>query len=383
MDSAIELKNLNCIYAGTCSGCSLIALSYSEQTKLKKNDLVRAWQDASVGAELPKIKFVSISNGGLRDRADFILDRRSGSTAFGLFNTSREIMDLENCAQLSPALQKWLTEVRATLPNVNRGSFRIRVSPSGEKGIWLDLANLDVKTLLDEKAQLLKLQNLGFVEIGQKRKKLITRDGELKLGDPELKSWFETYIGESERPVPLFTTVGGFTQPGFQANRVLIREIRLALKKLDFSHVVEFGSGSGNLTLPFAAQADSVEAYELDTLACEGLKKGLAAAGLSQKVKINTGNFQLEKNAPKFSGIDLVVVDPPRSGLMGFLANFKTIQQSDRPRAFLYISCFADSFSKDAAELVQLGYKPDQVTIVDQFPQSPHYEIIALFKNQV
>lgn len=359
----------------------MIGLPYSEQSSLKVRELSDAWANAKVAADLPQIRFVPIANGGLRDRADFILDRRAGKPAFGLFNTTREIMDLEFCAQLSPALQDWLSIVRKNLPAVERGSFRIRISPSGERGIWLDLANLDVKALLDEKTQLLELQKHGFVEIGQRRKKLVTRDGELKLGDPELKPWFETYVGENEASTPIFTTVGSFTQPGFQANRVLIREIQSALKPFKFSRVVEFGSGSGNLTLPLAARADHLDAYELDSLACEGLALGLKASNLSQKVKIHTGNFQLEKNAPELGGVDLIVVDPPRSGLMGFLSNFKSVAPETRPKAFLYVSCFADSFAKDAINLVELGYKPKSVSIVDQFPQSPHFEIVALFAS--
>lgn len=361
----------------------MIGLSYREQVRIKKQELAQAWLRNKVCVDLPEIKFVPVANGGLRDRADFILDARSGKSAFGLFNETREILDLEHCVQLSPALQDWLKELRVNLPSVERGSFRIRVSPTGERGVWLDLANLDVKNLLDEKNQLQKLLGLSFVEIGQKRKKLVQRGDELKLSDPELKPWFETYLGTEETPVPIFTTVGSFTQPGFQANRALIREIRSALAPLQFSRVIEFGSGSGNLTLPLAAMADQVDAYELDALACEGLKLSLEKAGLENKVRIHNGNFQLQKNAPEFSNIDLVVVDPPRSGLMGFLSNFKSLEGSQRPGAFLYVSCFADSFTKDASELETLGYEPASVSIVDQFPQSPHFEIVALFKNRL
>ncbi len=330
---------------------------------------------------MPKPEWLPVASGGLRDRAEFVVDNRSGATLFGLFSTSQQdVLDLEVCVQLSPALTKFFSEIRNFLPDVNRGTIRLRVSPSGARGVWLDFANLDVKRLLEERTQLENLRKLAFVEIGQKRKALIDRDGVLKLGDPQLQPWFETYLGEEETPVEVFTTVGGFTQPGFQANRVLVRALRSMLKDISFSRAAEFGSGSGNLTFPLAQLArEKVDAYELDELAAEGLKMGAERAGLTEKISIHVGNFQLDKNTPEFIGTDLILVDPPRSGVMGFIQSLASIDLNQRPKHFAYVSCFAESFAKDASALVDLGYKPKHVSIVDQFPQSPHFEIVSLF----
>jgi 23S rRNA (uracil1939-C5)-methyltransferase len=178
------------------------------------------------------------------------------------------------------------------------------------------------------------------------------------------------------KPAPLYCTIGSFTQPGFAVNRMLVEQA-LSLVPAG-SRAAEFGSGIGNFTLPLASKFSHVDAYEVDSLALEGLKRGLSEANLSDRVSIHEGNFQGEKAlALDFAGVDCLLVDPPRSGLMKFLEPLAKA----RPRTLLYVSCFAESFAADSARLHEFGYHVESASIIDQFPQSQHYEIVALFST--
>jgi 23S rRNA (uracil1939-C5)-methyltransferase len=310
---------------------------------------------------------------------DFVIDSKSGEQRIGLFDREHaEILDLKQCPQLSPALEAWYQEFREIQWPIERGSVRLRVSPSGERGAWLDFANLDVKNLLEERDLLQRLMSLAFVEIGQRRKALVLRDGQLKLIDPILKPWFETYV--NGKAVPLLCTVGSFTQPGFRANHALLESLMKMLGETEAQRVFEFGSGIGNFTLPIAQLAEKVTAFEIDILACGSLEQSLQTqAQLQDKIEIRQGDFQKpsERRPLDFSQADSVFVDPPRSGLKDFL---KPLEQSThRPLNFFYVSCFAESFSQDAKRLQALGYELKQLKILDQFPQSPHFEIISHF----
>ncbi|MES2962728.1 MAG: RNA methyltransferase [Bdellovibrionota bacterium] len=306
-----------------------------------------------------------------------MFDRRSGTKKLGLFDRFRTgLVDLQGCPQLSPALEAWLRDFRRFDFPISRGSIRLRVSPSGQRGAWLDFANEDIKALLDSRETLDSLRATAIVEIGQKRKRLIERDGALKLGDPVLEPWFETYV--DDLAVPLYCTVGSFTQPGFRANRALITEVMSLVHRAKPKRAAEFGSGIGNFTLPLASICESVDAYEVDSLALEGLSRSLAERSLASRVRIHDGNFQGAKaEALDMSGLDLLLVDPPRSGLMKFLDPLEMTQ--DRPKSLIYVSCFAESFSRDALRLSTLGYRLDRISIVDQFPQSRHFEIVSSF----
>lgn len=369
---------LACSYSARCSGCDWLLVPADEQRRLKIENLQTA-----TGPVIPagvEIGFTAIAEGGLRDRVDLMLDRRSGRQRLGLFDRFKTgIVDLEGCPQLSPALEAWLADFRRLGFPIDRGSVRLRVGPGGQRGVWLDFANVDVKKLLDEDKLLRELLAMATVEIGQRRKRLALKEDRLKLIDPLLEPWFETYLGD--KPTPLFCAIGSFTQPGFRANRALVSEAMKPVLASQATRVIEFGSGIGNFTLPLANAAGHVDAYEVDSLALEGLNLAATHAGLTEnQLKIHEGNFQGDKSGVvEFAEADLVFVDPPRSGLMKFLDPLVALAR--RPRDFVYVSCFAESFALDAARLASFGYGLTMITIVDQFPQSRHYEIVASFRQ--
>ena len=71
---------------------------------------------------------------------------------------------------------------------------------------------------------------------------------------------------------------------------------------------------------------------------------------------------------------DLVIVDPPRSGLgervAGLLANVGA------PR-ITYVSCDPATLARDLVTLLAAGYRAEQVHLVDLFPQTYHLESVV------
>lgn len=375
---------LACSYASVCSGCDWLLKPYDSQQLLKIAHLEKTWRNTT-NAALPSVRFVPISESRLRDRVDLVFDHRGASPRLGLFDRLHGgVVDLQGCPMLSPALENWFQEFRAFKFPIQRGSIRLRVAPDGRKGVWLDFANIDVKNLLDERALLDRLRSVATIEIGQRRKRLIEHEGRLKLSDPVLDPWFETWIEKPmEEAIPLYCTIGTFTQPGFAANRGLVREVRELVKIAGAQTTFEFGAGIGNFTLPLASVCEKVQVFEIDALALQGLERSLDAAGLKDRVQIHRGDFQNRRREPiDFTQANLVLADPPRSGLRSFLDTLDTIPNADRPQHFIYVSCFAESFVADSIRLMNFGYQPESMTIVDQFPQSRHYEIVAHFERR-
>ena len=70
---------------------------------------------------------------------------------------------------------------------------------------------------------------------------------------------------------------------------------------------------------------------------------------------------------------DLVVVDPPRSGL-----GEKVVQGLAKLRAprITYVSCDPATLCRDLAQLLQLGYRVREAHLVDLFPQTYHLESV-------
>jgi 23S rRNA (uracil1939-C5)-methyltransferase len=76
---------------------------------------------------------------------------------------------------------------------------------------------------------------------------------------------------------------------------------------------------------------------------------------------------------------DVLVVDPPRSGLSQKVVR-RVIEAA--PRRIVYVSCNPTTLAPNAAQLVEDGgYRLHRVRAVDMFPQTPHIECVALLER--
>jgi len=359
---------LSCELAGRCSGCPWILKPYSEQLEEKK---------ARFGG--PGLEIRTTSPSKLRDRADLILETQSGGTVLGLYDfEKKQVLDWEACPLLTEELEQWLQEFRTDLPQIKRGSLRLRVSPQGNRGVWLDFSNLDIKRLLEEGQWLERLHKKATVEIGQKRKRLTQKEGGWGLAEPELFPWSHTFFQNT--PLPLYTTIGGFTQSGPKATQVLVDTL-IELLPPGVTSWVELGAGSGTFTLPLLFAGKSVLACEIDELAISGLIRSATELGKTDLLRTKQIDFHHDPTTIEsiLSTAEAVVVDPPRSGLGKTLLALKNLEKNIRPKHFLYISCWEESFLRDSQALQEMGYKKEKMIGIDQFPQGPQMEYMASF----
>ncbi len=75
---------------------------------------------------------------------------------------------------------------------------------------------------------------------------------------------------------------------------------------------------------------------------------------------------------------DVLVVDPPRSGLSQKVV--RRLIEADAAR-IVYVSCNPTTLAPNAAQLVEAGYELKKVRPVDLFPQTPHIECVALLEK--
>ena len=76
---------------------------------------------------------------------------------------------------------------------------------------------------------------------------------------------------------------------------------------------------------------------------------------------------------------DVVVVDPPRSGLSKKIV--RRLLECEAPR-IVYVSCNPTTLAPNAAQIVEAGYTLRRVKPVDMFPQTPHVEAVAVFEAE-
>jgi 23S rRNA (uracil1939-C5)-methyltransferase len=116
------------------------------------------------------------------------------------------------------------------------------------------------------------------------------------------------------------------------------------------------------------ARARELTAVEQDAGACAALRANLAARGLTARV--------VEGDAlayPIPAGVDVALLDPPRTGAPGLLARLA----QRKVRRILYVSCNPATLARDLAELHAERYTLSWVEAFEMFPQTAELETLV------
>jgi 23S rRNA (uracil1939-C5)-methyltransferase len=182
-----------------------------------------------------------------------------------------------------------------------------------------------------------------------------------RFGDPE-----EHALGVDG--APLAGTLGGFSQAYAEVNALLAARAA-ELSATEGAKVLELYAGHGNLTVLLARGAASYTAVEQDAAAAEALRRNLAARAL--KAKVVTGDALAHVGS---GALDVLVLDPPRSGAPGVLA----AAVGRKPKRIVYVSCDPATLARDAREALSAGYRIEAAEGFDMFPQTADLESVLL-----
>ena len=166
---------------------------------------------------------------------------------------------------------------------------------------------------------------------------------------------------------------GAFLQATLHGQQVLTDAVVAAAEGA--KRVVDLFAGCGTFTLPLAARAE-VLAVEGSADMLAALEQGWRMAPGLKPVQVEARDlFQRPLMPDELAKVDLAVLDPPRAGAE---AQVKQIAASALNRVVM-VSCNPQSFARDARILVDAGFAPGPIRVVDQFRWSPHVELVTSF----
>jgi 23S rRNA (uracil1939-C5)-methyltransferase len=135
--------------------------------------------------------------------------------------------------------------------------------------------------------------------------------------------------------------------------------------------------GAGLFSAFFAPKCERVIGIESSPSACEDFAFNLDEfenvelyEGVAEEILLN-----LDRHV---GDVTYAIVDPPRAGLEKRVVD-GIIQLN--PKVVAYVSCDPSTLARDAARLLNGGYKLKQVTPFDLFPQTFHIESISFFER--
>lgn len=180
-------------------------------------------------------------------------------------------------------------------------------------------------------------------------------------------AWQERIAGYS-----MLVSSPSFFQVNTLAADLLVRTAVEAAELSSSDRVLDLYSGVGTFTLPLAKLAAETVAVESYGPAVADLRRNIARAASPALIQPGDAAYVL-KNLGNF---DVVLVDPPRSGLIPAIAEQLPATGA---RRIVYVSCNPATLARDALRLREFGYVLTCATPVDLFPQTFHVETVAVF----
>ena len=349
-----------CRHFGVCGGCVHQDLSGAEYRVLKRQTVVEAL--TRHGIEVPVEEVVEVPP-GTRRRATMKAKLEDGRVHLG-FHAARthDIVDIEECLVLAPALMTLLPGLRAMLAELlapaGDAELRLTLSETGlDLGLRWRLPN-DTPTLAALARWAAKLKIARISAHGEEVVSLVPPS--VHLGKAQVALPPETFL----QP----------TQEGEAALQAFVGETLSRAKK-----IADLFCGCGTFTFPLAEKA-RVHAVELDAPMLDALAAAAKATPGLKPVTVEKRNLfkrpltTIELSA-ELSAYDGVCLDPPRAGA---LEQAKMLAQSKLAR-IAYVSCDAETFARDARVLIDGGFVLKRVMPVDQFLWSSHIELAAAF----
>jgi 23S rRNA (uracil1939-C5)-methyltransferase len=381
---------LHCRHFGTCGGCSLldqpIAWQLHDKVAAVERQLAPHLGDVRVQSAAPARPPRHFRTRLLYPvRAD-----RDGLPIVGIYEfRTHHVVRIDEC-QTQDA---WLTALGRAMERILRDLRLPPYVPARRKGhvkaIWARLASgsgevlagivtrpgafADGKAFADAVAQ-------AALELPQGRagRRLVgvvhsisDRDDEFLLGDRHLPLRGRDHVTDRRDGLTFRVSAGSFYQIHAQAGALLYAPALAICGDVRGQRVVDGYGGVGAFALRLAkAGAAHVALVEDNAAACRDAAHNARANGLPQ-VEVVAQPFA---QAAFPDQPDLLLVDPPRSGLgeQGVLRALAA-----RPRRLVYVACDAASLARDLAVFCASGYRVTAARMCDLFPHTEHVEVVV------
>lgn len=347
-----------CRHFGTCGGCQL---QHCDEASIARYVTERvAFAAQSQGVAIGEMLAPHLSPPRSRRRCALHALSAGGKPVIGFRQAgSHRVVDMRECHILRSELFTLVPALRALLAR-RKGRFAVDIELAlTDQGVDCALANLPVEGLEETEAL------LSFAQ--ENRLARLTLDqgyGPEPVWEPEPAT-------VSLSGIPVGFPSGSFLQATADGEAALVGAVREWLAGAGV--VADLFAGLGTFSFPLAETGKvlAVEAARDAHLAC----KGVAGRSGRPVHAMHRDLFRNPLQPDELDHFDAVLLDPPRAGAREQVSR---LAESTVPR-IVYVSCNPSSWARDAARLVEAGYRLERVRPVGQFVWSTHVELASLF----
>ncbi|MEH7356380.1 23S rRNA (uracil(1939)-C(5))-methyltransferase RlmD [Neobacillus drentensis] len=370
-----------------CGGCQLQHLKYDQQLKEKRDIVIQSLERHTKLAlnNLEIRETIGMENPwSYRNKSSFQVGQKDGKVLAGLYGlNSHQLINIDQCAvqhlqtnEATAKVKRILEDLEIPIYNekTRKGIVRTIVTRVGVQTGELQVVlittkkELPIKELIIEEIQK-RLPNVKSVvqNINGEKTSLI-------FGEETVKLAGEDFIQETLGDLQFELSARTFFQLNPSQTIKLYNEVKKAAALTGKEKVVDAYCGVGTIGLWLADQAAEIRGMDVIPESIEDAKKNAKRHGFTN-TKYVPGKAEevLPKWVKKGWKPDVIVVDPPRTGLDNQL--IQTILQV-KPEKLIYVSCNPSTLAKDIQTLSS-KYDVKYIQPVDMFPQTAHVECIS------
>lgn len=377
-----------CQYYSRCGGCHYQHASYKHQLEIKK-EILRESLRRTAKLDLPfDIEVHPSPPWNYRNRSRLQV-KPGPAFAAGYFRlASHELLTVEECPISSPLINRGI----ASLWQVGRAGE----VPPGVREVEF-FANADDTQLLLEIGCAREARRAAIREWAEELRSSMPETagvvafrepnpGDRKAGAPEvLVTVGAASLTYRTQSADYRVSAGSF----FQTNRHLTDElVKIVTGGQSGKLALDLYAGVGLFSTALAGDFDHIVSVESSQTSTADLSYNQPANGetvhaTTEQYLTRAGNLRNTRKGaalnPAAQKPDLVVVDPPRSGLGEKVAGQLATLGASR---ITYVSCDPATLARDLLPLLGAGYRIERVHMVDLFPQTYHLEsVVHLVRN--
>ena len=371
-----------------CGGCTYRHMDYAEELSLKRERVQENLRRIGGSAvEVEEILGGAVTD-GYRNKAQFPVDAR-GAVGFYRART-HEVIEAEDCRIVreeanaaAKALRGYMAQSGASGYDERSGKGLVRhlYVRSNRKGEYLVCLVVNGKKLPKEELFVAKVREMCPSAVGVVLCENTAKSNVI-LGEKYRTLWGSDRLEDTLCEHSFRLSVPSF----YQVNRDQAE--RLYEKAMDYAQltgeetVLDLYCGVGTITLTAAVRAKRVIGAEIVPEAIEDAKENAARNGIENAEFFcgDAGEIAAKLAREKLRP-DVVIVDPPRKGLLPGVT--ETIA-SMRPTRIVYVSCDSATLARDVKDFAALSYRAERAAAVDMFPRADHVEaVVQLVREEV
>ena len=370
-----------------CGGCQLQHLDYSQQLKEKRDIVIQSLERHT---NLPMDQMDIRETMGMenpwnyRNKSQFQVGQKDGKVLAGLYGiNSHNLVHIDQCAVQHSKTNKAIGTVRKVLQKLQipiysekskKGIVRTVVARVGIQSGELQIVLITAKKELPQKEQIVEEIKKRLPEVKSIMQNINGEKTSLIFGEETVNLGGNDFIQETLGDLSFELSARTFFQLNPEQTVKLYNEVKEAAQLTGMEKVVDAYCGVGTIGLWVADQAAEIRGMDVIPESIEDAKKNAARHGIKHAQYV-TGKAEviLPKWANEGWTPDVVIIDPPRTGLDQQL--LETLLKV-KPKRIVYVSCNPSTLAKDISVLAPL-YKIEYIQPVDMFPQTSHVECVS------